>query len=688
MELIQSVCTYCGTGCDIVAEVENQTVQRLEAHPSGAVSRGRLCVKGKLGYQFLFSPNRIREARVSKRFVEKNRASFPEAIQTKLFLLHELDVDFYACDYDIAYDMAAWKLNELIQKHGPKTVGCVGGARTSSENGYFFQKFAREIIGTPHVDNCGRICHAPSLAGLKRTVGEGAATNPFDDIFDAEFLLVIGSNTTEAHPIVAQRVLEAARGGTPLAVMDVRRITLSKSARYELTIPYESNLLILNMMARVIVEEGLYNADFVRDRTANFDEYKAALLADKHSDPAFFKTVPGYETLAETIPEVARQYAKHRSLILWGLGVSEHIDGSDAVSAIAHLALLTGNVGKKGAGLMPLRGQNNVQGACDMGCLPYYLPGYAAPAETGLMTPQMMEAMLAGEMTALFNMGEDLAHVHANLHKVHGALGKLELLCVNELFPVEVAKKADIVFGVKSAYEKEGIYINAERRLHLSKPMMPCNLPDDWEVYAEIARRIGKPVAYRTHREIWADLRRDAPGHFAGADYEKLENAPQIGMQWPIFEGGTVRLHETDFRTEDGLGRFVFRGWQKRGHVAELQSAQSGFWLTTGRTLEHYNNAAQTKECEKLNRRYDEDEILISPEDAAGFDLSRPHLMKSATGQSRPLRLRADKGIRKGTLFCTFHHARSHINFLFGDESDSITMTPRYKAVKVTLEPE
>jgi formate dehydrogenase major subunit len=690
MKFVQSVCTYCGTGCDVIAHVENDTVVKMEAHPQGTVSRGRLCVKGRFGHDFLASPSRLTQPRIRKAFIEKNRDALPEHLKSKLFLLHSLDVEYYGCDLDIAVAIVAWKLGEIIAAHGADSIGCVGGARTSCENDFFFQHFAREVIGTPHVDNCGRICHAPSLAGLKRTVGEGAASNPFDDIFDAQFLLVIGSNTTEAHPIVAQRVLEAARSGTPLATMDVRRITLSKAAEHELIIPYEANLLVLNMMARVIIEEDLVNHDFIATRTEGYEAYKAALLADRHTDPAFFKTVPGYEALADQIPEVARRYAKSRSLILWGLGVSEHIDGSDAVSAIAHLALITGNVGQPGAGLMPLRGQNNVQGACDMGCLPYYLPGYGAPEKEGLMTPQMMDAMLSGEMKALLNMGEDLAHVHANLNKVHAALDQLELLCVNELFPTEIAKKADVIFGVKSAYEKEGIYINAERRMHLSSPMVSSTLPDDWEVFAAIARQLGKPQPFNSHRDLWQAVRKAAPGHFSGASYDRLEAAGQEGVQWPVDEnGGTVRLHEESFRTPSGLGQFIWRPWQPRGHVMQLQenTPVEGFWLTTGRILEHYNNAAQTKESEKLDRRYDADEILISPEDARQLDVTRPYIMRSESGQSRPLKLRVHKGICTGTLYSTFHHARSHINFLFGDESDSETMTPRFKAVKVALEP-
>lgn len=676
---IQSVCTYCGTGCDIVATVENNTVLKIDANPNGTVSRGKLCIKGKSGYEFLFSPNRINGARVSKKFIEANRSNLPEHLLNKLFLLHEIDVDFYACDYDIAFDLASWKLGEVIEKYGADVVGCVGGARTSCENDYFFQKFAREIIGTAHVDNCGRVCHAPSLAGLKRTVGEGASSVPFDDIFEAEFLFIIGSNTTEAHPIVAHRVIEAKQKGVKVAVMDVRKTTIFKSADLEVVIPFETNLLILNLIAKEIIRSNRVDRAFVESRTKNYEEYLDLITKDTNESDL----LKDYEGLDLIIKQLADLITTKKTIFMWGLGVSEHIDGSDTVSAIANLALLTGNVGKVGAGLMPLRGQNNVQGACDMGCLPYYLAGYRIPEVIGLMTPDMVDAMLEGKMKALFNMGEDLMHVHANLHKLSRGLDNLELLCVNELFPNEITKKADIVFGVKSAYEKEGIYINAERRMHLSKPLMESNLPDDWEIYAEIAKRLGKEVNYKNHREIWEDLRKETPNHFVGASYELLERNLAEGVQWPALNGvsGTERLHMERFATEDGLARFVFKPWIKRGMLLD----RKGFWLTTGRTLVHYNNAAQTKEVDKLNRKYEEDVILVSPEDGAKLDLEKRYKMRSIYGETRGLKIKIDKGIQKGTLYCTFHHARSHINYIFGDEADSITKTPRFKALKVEL---
>lgn len=688
MKTVQSVCTYCGTGCDIVAEVENGSIVKMSADKEGIVSEGRLCIKGKYGYDFLYSPNRVRKPRIRRSFIDENRENFPESIQKRLFLLKGYDKDFLECGFDLAYDIAAFKLGELTEKYGPKSFAAVGGARTNCESGYIFQKFAREVIGSPHVDNCGRVCHAPSLKGMRITIGEGAASAPFNDIYDTEFMIVIGSNTTEAHPIVANRIMSQVNKGAGLAVMDIRKIALGKSATHELVLPYEANLLTLNMLAFVILSEGLYNETFITTRTRDFDSYKASILNDPYANPDFYSKVPGYESLPEQIRQVARDYASKRSMILWGLGITEHLDGSKAVAAICNLALLTGNVGKPGAALMPLRGQNNVQGVCDMGMMPYYDPDYAEPKEIGLMTPQLVDEMLEGRLKMLWNMSEDLAHIHPNQKKVHKALANLELCIVSDLFPNETTEFADIIFGVKSAYEKEGVYVNAERRLHFSQPIIDSDLPDDWEVINEVAKRMGTDFGFATQEDVWNDTRKKAPVRFGGASYEKLRANRRDGLQWPVRETGTVRLHETEFRTKDGLGHLTYFPYELRGQIQELiNNTRSDFYLSTGRIIDHYNNARQTAECAKLDKRHEEDVILVSKEDADAFDADKRYVMKSAYGESKPLRIKITKNVKKGCLFTTFHHSKSHINFLFGDEADSFVMTARFKSVKVKIEP-
>jgi formate dehydrogenase major subunit len=684
---IESVCTYCGVGCDITGVVEDNKIVKVYAQNDGVVSQGKLCIKGKYGYDFVEAHDRIRQPRVRKRFVADN----PEIADRFGAKLKPFNAEFWTCDLDTALDIAAFKLDAIRSAYGGESFCAIGGARTSSESAYAFQKFTRQTMGSPHVDNCARVCHSPSLAGMRATIGEGAATNPYNDIYETEFMVVIGSNTMEAHPIIANRIVDMAKTHNNVAVIDVRETKLARLAKHDCIIPFESNLLILNMMAYVILDEELYDKNFVANRTKGFEAYRESILNDPYADPAFFKQVEGYEYLAKQIPNIAREYAIRRSMIFWGLGLTEHTDGSYAVMAATHLALMTGNIGKTGAGLMPLRGQNNVQGACDMGCLPYYLPDYQTPETIGMMTPQLVEAMERGEIKALLNMGEDIAHIHPNLNKIDTALGHLDFLMVQELFETEIAQRADIVIGVKSGYEKTGVYVNAMRRLHLSQPLVQSDLPDDWEVLTQLAHKLGDGAnfAFETSEDVWNEVRVVAPRRFSGADYYRLERHRKRGMQWPIYHEDTPILHLLDFRTEDGLGQFHYHGWHKRGMVEDILEQRFNtvgrYYLTTGRTLAHYNNAAQTKRSSKLHTKYDEDLLLMPMEDEERY--GNKVILRSAYGESDALSVRYTDKVRSGTLFTTFHHAKSRINALFGDESDEIVMTARFKSVEVEVIP-
>ena len=682
---IESVCTYCGVGCDIVAQVDDNKIHKIRADKDGYVSQGKLCIKGKYGFNFVNSDARLREPRIAKRFLEKNphiRAEIEGALKP-------LDETWYTTDLQSAVKAAAMKLTEIRKMYGDESFCAIGGARTSCESAYLFQKFTRDSMNSPHVDNCARVCHSPSLKGMRATIGEGAATNPYNDIYETEFILIIGSNTTEAHPIVANRIIDVARLHDNVAVIDVREIKMMKYAKHKAIIPHEANLLVLNMMAYVILKDELYNKKFVESRTTGFEAYKEKILDDPYANPEFFKKIPGYEHLATLIPIIAREYALKKSMIFWGLGITEHIDGSYAVMAITHLALLTGNIGKTGAGLMPLRGQNNVQGACDMGCLPYYDPDYQTPRKVGLMTPQLVDAMLEGKIKALLNMGEDIAHIHPNRNKIDKALNELEFIMVQELFMTEIAKRADIVVGVKSAYEKEGVYVNAMRRLHLSQPIVKSDLPDDWEVIKMLDNAMGGNYDYKTSEDVWNEVREVAHRRFSGASYLRLRRHRKRGLQWPVYIEDTPVLHLLDFRTEDGLGKFIYHPYKLRGMVEELLNGgvESGYYLTTGRTLAHYNNAAQTIRSEKLDNRYDEDILLVSEADAERFPKSEYVILRSAYGESAPLRVKFTEKIEPNTLFTTFHHARSRINYLFGNASDELILAAAFKSIKVEIVP-
>ena len=546
-------------------------------------------------------------------------------------------------------------------------------------------------MGSPHVDNCARVCHSPSLKGMRATIGEGAATNPYNDIYETEFMIVIGSNTMEAHPIIANRIVDMAKTHNNLAVIDVRETKLAKLAKHNCVIPYEANLLILNMMAYVIIDEELYDESFVESRTKGFEAFREQILNDPYADPKFFKKIEGYEYLAKMIPNIAREYAVKKSMIFWGLGITEHLDGSWAVMAITHLGMMTGNVGKTGAGFMPLRGQNNVQGACDMGCLPYYAPDYQQPEKIGMMTPQLIDAMLEGKIKALLNMGEDIVHIHPNVNKTEKALEQLEFTMVQELFMTEIAQKADIVIGVKSAYEKTGVYVNAMRRLHLSQPLVESDLPDDWEVLTMLDKKLGSSFGFKSSEDVWNEVREAAPRRFSGAAYYRLARHRKRGMQWPIYHEDTPVLHLLDFRTEDGLGNYVYRQYEPRGMIREIldgtfyDDSPDGYYLTTGRTLAHYNNAAQTKRSQKLDSKYDED-LLLAPLEAEEL-FGDYVILRTIYGETAPLPVKYTDKVRPKTLFCTFHHAKSKINTIFGDECDELIMTARFKSLRVTVMP-
>ena len=684
---IGSVCTYCGVGCDITAQVEDNKILKIYAQSDGYVSQGKLCIKGKLGFDFVDSPLRIRNTRIKKSFIEKNFELMPRELKARSNTLVSFDDDWFEATHEFGTSLAAWKLSEIKNEHGRHSFCATGGARTSCESGFLLQKFARETMDSPNIDNCARVCHAPSLNGMAATIGEGAASNPYDDIYKTEFMLVIGSNTTEAHPIVANRMIEASRNKTAeLVVCDVRKIQLGKFATKQVVLPYEANLLFLNAIAYVILKEFLYDPSFIESRCKDFEEYRDSILNDPYANPGYFNNIEGYEELAEQIPYIARNYAAKKSMIFWGLGISENIDGSYAVMAMVNLALMTGNIGKEGAGLMPLRGQNNVQGTCDMGCLPYYAPDYTKPKEEGLKTPDMINAMISGEIKSMMVMGEDIAHIHPNQNKINKALDNLDLLMTQELFMTEIAKKSDIVFGVKSAYEKTGVYVNAMRRLHLSQPLVENDLPDDWEVLRDIENKIKGEFLFNTSEDVWNQVRVEAPYRYGGANYTKLKKHRSKGMQWPIAKTDTPILHTESFRTPDGYGYFKYNQYQLRGQINKLvrNIEFDTFYLTTGRVLIHYNNSAQTIHTQKLKEKHSEDVILASLEDKYLFK-SEYVILKTQHGETNPLKVKFVKTIKTKTLFCSFHHAKSHINYIFGDESDVNTKTALFKSLEVEV---
>jgi len=669
-----SVCTYCGVGCEIEVEVDNNQIWEIKPVSNGISSGGSICIKGKYGYQFL--KKRLQHHLIRKEFLKRVKGNLPTYLKEKLNYLKPYNSQFYSAPLQVALDLTGWMLNHLKKEFGGKSIAGIGGARTSLENGWLFQKFIRESIGSPHIDNCARVCHAPSLKGLKRTIGEGAATLPFKNIEEGEVIFVIGSNTTSAHPMVAKRIVERSQRGAKLIVVDVRETELMKFADIKVILPMESNLLFLNLLARELIQRELIDRDFIDRRCIGFKEYKTALLKEPISKAIF--TQAGFPTVARQIEKIAPLLIK-KTIFIWGLGVTEQIDGSDGVSAIANLALLTGNFSTK-SGLMPLRGQNNVQGACDIGCLPYYLPDYKTPEEEGYKTPEIMEKVLEGKIKGIINMGEDLFHIHPNQSQMEQVRQQLELLVVLEVMENSVTKKADIVFGVKSGYEKFGVYVNGERRLHLGIPLVKSNLPDDWEVIQELENRLTGQFQFQSSREIFEKEIAINVSRFANATYNQLKRE---SPQWPLGENGkgTPVLHLERFATEDGKGHFYYAPWEARGEIVARLQKKKSYFLNTGRHLVQYNNSAQTAPAIQLSRRYSRDWIIANPINRE--ELGEWVKLSSKYGETPPLPVKYSSKIRPYTLFTTFHFWESGINRLFGNEGDRWTKTARFKGIEV-----
>ncbi len=673
---IQSLCTYCGVGCEIEAEIENGVIKKIKPVKSGVSSGGELCIKGKYGYEFL--DKRIDKHLVSYEFIKKNAENMPFELQIRIANLIEYDDKFYEAPFTLAVDLAAWKIKDILKKYGSRSIAAIGGARTNIESAWLFQRFARKILKTPHVDNCARVCHSPSLSGLKMSIGEGASSVSFNEIYNAETIFVIGSNTTEAHPMVANRIIKAKRKGAKLIVVDVREIPLMKFADIKVILPFESNLLFLNALAREFIEKDYVDKKFIKNRCVKFEEYKENILKHKcHKN--FFLNLAGFEDIKIQIEKIAK-LLRNKTIFIWGLGVTEHLDGSESVNAISNLAMMGGHFGSC-CGVLPLRGQNNVQGACDVGCLPYFLPDYVRPDEknVGLMTPEIIENILKDKIKAILNMGEDILHIHPNQNKIHKAFEELEFLMVMEVMKNEITQKADIVFAVRSAYEKTGIYVNAERRLHLSRPLIKSDLPDDWEVIQAIENKIEGEFNFNSSEEVFDECKKEV-SRFKGANYKLLEKNP---LQWPIENGkDSPILHIKKFSTPDGKGHFHYHKYHLRGEVKDLLEGKKRWYLNTGRALAQYNNAAQTNKSERLNKRYGDDIVLINE---IHKDLGEFVKLKSKYGESEVLKVKYTKSIRPYTIFSTFHFAKNKINFLFGDEADHKTETARFKSLEVEV---
>ena len=669
----RTTCSYCGTGCEMnVGSKAGRLVASVPALDAPA-SRGHLCVKGRYAFDFVHASDRITEPMLRKNG-NLERVSWDEAI-----------------------NFIATRLQRIINKTGPNSIGVLGSARGTNEENYLAQKFARLVIGTNNIDCCARVCHTPTATAMKLMLGAGAATNSYDDIEKANSILICGANPTENHPIVGARIKQAALRGAQLIVIDPRAIELSRYAAIHLRPRPGTNVPLLNAMAFVILEEGLCDEAFISERVTEFPEFRNFI---KDFPPQTVADVCNVNV--ELIREAARLYANGEpSICFHGLGVTEHTQGTEGVMCLVNLALLTGNIGKPGTGINPLRGQNNVQGAAHMGCDPGILTGSvslnaaqetfedvwgkAIPTSQGMNMLEMMDAAAARKLKALWVIGYDILLTNANSIMTEQSLRGLELLVVQDMFVNETARLATVFLPACSSFEKEGTFMSAERRIQrVRKVIEPVgDSQPDWKIICRLAQAMGHGqfFNYSSPEDIWDEIRLVWPAG-RGVTYERLSTA---GIQWPCFnedDPGAPLLHSKTFASgkTTALRRISYQP------TTETTDETFPFLLTTGRTLYHFNAGTMTRRTPNLELQK-LDFLDMSLEDANRLQLKSDERVRivSRYGEAM-LSLRVTPIQRPGELFASFQTPDIHLNRVTSAHRDRFVKTPEYKVTAVRIE--
>ena len=672
-EKIRTICSYCGVGCNLEVSVKNNEILSIEAPKDAAVNAGHTCLKGRYAWRFYNHPDRLTTP------------------------LIRIEGELTPVSWERAFEYLAQRLLNIKDEHGSDAIAGISSARCTNEENYLLQKMVRVILGTNNIDCCARVCHSPTAYGMQKSFGTGAATNSIDDIKHTEFIMLIGANPTAAHPVTGAKIKQKVMKGTPLIVIDPVETELARYAQWHIQLRPGTNVAVLNMMAYYIIDEGLVDMSFVDNRTEEYQSYYDAIMAlniDQLAD------ISGVDKAL--VRDAAIAYAKaNNAMSFHGLGVTEHSQGSRAIMCIADLTMLTGNIGRRGVGMNPLRGQNNVQGAADMGCQPhqgagyfpvdsdenhqYYQEHYNAdmPKEIGYKIPEMFNAALAGDLKALWILGEDVVQTDPNQQHVVASLSKLDLLVVQEIFMSETAKMADVVLPGTSFLEKSGTFTNGERRVQkVNAAVTPkAGCKTDGQIIVEMMNALGYQQADYQADAMLEEISQVVP-FFAGITWENLgEN----GLQWPVEKGGkdTQILHLESFKR--GLGRFHFYPFEESVEI-EKNGQAFPYILTTSRNLEHYN-------CGTMTRRtgngdiVSEDVLLINSRDAVQkniIDNSQVRLF-SARGEI-VLKAQVSDKVNEGILFTTFHFPELMINRVTGDVTDKHTKCPEYKVVSVGIE--
>ncbi|MGB9757670.1 MAG: formate dehydrogenase subunit alpha [Candidatus Bipolaricaulaceae bacterium] len=671
LKRVETVCPFCGCGCPITLHVRGNRLIRV----SGGYQGFRLCVKGRFGLSFVH-----REDRLTKPLIRKGQG-------------------FREASWEEALELVAERLLEIRRRYGPDSIGALASAKCTNEENYLFQKMVRAALGTNNVDHCARLCHSPTVAGLSLAFGSGAMTNSIPEIVDADCILVTGSNTTEAHPIVAQEILRAVRHGATLIVVDPRRIELSEKAHFYLQPRPGTDVAWINGFCHVILKEGLWDKKFVAERSEGFEEFAA--VVEKYTPEVVEKItgIPG-----EDLAAAARAFGRaERAMIFYAMGLTQHPFGTENVLAIANLALLTGNVGRPATGVNPLRGQNNVQGACDMGALPDFLPGYqrltdpavrekfqrawaaSIPEKPGLTVVEMFEAALKGEIRAMIIMGENPMVSDPDIPHVAEALRKLEFLVVMDIFPNETTAFAHVILPAATFAEKDGTFTNTERRVQRVRKALnpPGEAKPDWQIICELSTRLGYPMRYESPAEIMEEIASLVP-IYGGISHSRLESG---GLQWPCptpDHPGTPFLHRDRFPR--GLGKFHP---VEHREIVEPPDSDFPLILTTGRILWHYHSRTMTGRVDGLQELVPKAYVEINPADAQalGIEEGRKVRVSSRRG-SIVIRAKITERVPRGLVFIPFHFGEAAANVLTpASPLDPLAKMPSLKCCAVRVEP-
>ncbi len=681
---VVTTCGYCGVGCSFRAEMKGDFVSRMVPNPNGQANHGHSCVKGRFAWGYATHPDRI----------------------TRPMIRKSIDQPWREVPWHEAIDYAASELKRIQEKHGRGAVGAITSSRCTNEETFLVQKLVRAAFGNNNVDTCARVCHSPTGYGLKTAFGTSATTQDFESVMQADVILLIGANVTEGHPVFAAQMKRRLREGAKLIVADPRVTEIVRlphvAASYHLQLRPGTNVALINALAHVVLTEGLTDERFVAARCDphEFDAWKK-FVSDERNSPDAVEKITGVP--ADKIRAAARMYASApNAAIYYGLGVTEHSQGSTMVLGIANLAMATGNIGRPGVGVNPLRGQNNVQGSCDMGSFPHEFAGYRhisdpivratfdaawgvrVDPEPGLRIPNMFDAAVEGTFKGLYVEGEDVAQSEPNGKHVANALRAMECIVVQDLFLNETAKYAHVFLPGSSFLEKNGTFTNSERRISMvRKVTAPLAGKEDWEITCDLSHALGYPMKYSHPSEIMDEIARLTPT-FTGVSYEKLDRLGSI--QWPCNDrapDGTPVMHIGEFVR--GKGRFTITEYIP---TDERTNSNYPLILTTGRILSQYNVGTQTRRTPN-GAMHAEDLLEIHPHDSELRGIRDGDWLRVAArrGETR-LRALITERVQPGVVYTTFHHPESRTNDLMSEHSDWATNCPEYKVIAVQVAPE